>query len=117
MNDTEPDYNIFPNRLIRTALTILKASTKNTELKNAANIYLIHFKDVDLLDKKEMKSAFGNYLFNLPRIDYEKAILYSTSIIDGGMIDNEGNSIGIPSITMDLDRSLSFMFRILFLNF
>jgi len=108
INDTEPDYNIYPNRLIKTALTILVSLTKNSELRNAANIYLSHFKEASVLDKKEMELSFGKYLFNLPRIDYEKAILYATSIIEGGMIDSEGKSIGLPSITMDLDRIFEY---------
>jgi 5-methylcytosine-specific restriction endonuclease McrBC regulatory subunit McrC len=108
INDTEPDYNIYPNRLIKTALTILVSSTKNNELKNAANIYLNHFKESTVLDKKDIELLFGKYLFNLPRIDYEKGILYSTSIIEGGMIDSEGKSIGLPSITMDLDKIFEY---------
>ncbi len=104
ITETEPDYDVFPNRLIKTALVLLVSSTKNNELRSATNVYLNYFKEVSVLSKKEIELSITGFLFNLPRIDYEKAMLYASSIIEGGYMDEVGKSIGIPSITMDLDK-------------
>lgn len=103
INESEAEYNITPNRIIKTALQVIIATSRNADLKATANTLIKYFETVSSIDKLDLIIEEFKHVFNLPRVDYEKAIIYATSIIEGGGISDIGKELNMPSITLDLD--------------
>lgn len=99
--DSEPNLDIYPNRLLKSALQKLIDETTNIELRSAAQVYLAAFDEVNTLSA--VTREFEDFFFNLPRADYEKGMLYANNILNGGGISESGVDLDIPSITLDFD--------------
>lgn len=102
--DSGVEHDILPNKIIKTALQKIISNSKNVQIKNAVNALLTHFIEIGVIETMKGFADHFNHFFNLPRHDYEKALLYSISIIEGGYIGIEGEGIQLPSITLDLDQ-------------
>ena len=82
----ESDYNILPNIIVKQALLISLDNCTNQDLNRLINTGLSIFDKVTSAYEPSFIENSLFYHFNLPRSDYEKALVFSKAIIAGGLL-------------------------------
>lgn len=104
-NDVESTLDIFPNRLIVTALDLLMQHTKNAKIKVLCRQSIDQFVGVEVIcDLKALQDA-ELYNFTIPRHEYYTAMHVSLSIIEERALAFGNGSTPIPSIVVDMNKT------------
>lgn len=101
--DIESSPDIFPNRLILSALYYCSQNTKNSKLSGVLQNLISSFDGVNgEVDDIDIES-FKIHHFNTPRHDYEYALGLSTAILKGKSVDFNGDTHTLPNAVVDFD--------------
>jgi 5-methylcytosine-specific restriction endonuclease McrBC regulatory subunit McrC len=104
VSDVEPSIDIYPNQVLKTALSLCRDSASSSELRELAQLLLDSLQEVALIpeDQLHIDDLFSS--FTLPRPDYDRALAFSKALIEGRLISEDGSSVLTPSFSLDLDR-------------
>lgn len=104
IEEISPSLDIYPNRVLKFALSLCLRESHNDPLKHLVSSLLQSFDEVQDIDDSEIDT---NHLFadySLPRPDYELALAFAKALIEGMTVELENKGTFVPSFTLDLDR-------------